>query len=358
MNLFRLSVYAVLLISFVSTGISVASDLVISNWGGSYIEAQRDAYIDRFIQQSSLDVELKQYSGGIAPLRDSVEFDVIDMVEFEARAACKEGLLLKFDRFDRSLLSNSPGGTPAIQDFINDAILDCGIAHLEYATVLAYNDRDFTDEKPNSVKDFFDLDRFPGKRALRKNPHAILEWALLSYDVPSKQIYDLLSTERGLRLVSRRLDEIRDHIVWWENGSEPIEMLQSGEVVMASGYNGRFFNARVNNDIPISVIQDGQLLEFGVWVIPKKSFQFDAARRFIRFATRTENMAAMGNLLPYAPTRSSAMRRIGLHSKSNVSMISYMPSSTSLRTVRLNSTWYAQTEDIRERWFENWLQSN
>ena len=51
-------------------------------------------------------------------------------------------------------------------------------------------------------KIFFDIERFPGKRALKSEPKAILEWVMLSYNVPVTQIYDLLSTERGLKLVT------------------------------------------------------------------------------------------------------------------------------------------------------------
>ena len=69
----------------------------------------------------------------------------------------------------------------------------------------------------------------------------MLEWALRSYGVPRSQIYDLLSTERGLRLAFKRLDSIRDDIVWWEGGAEPVELLTSGRAAMATGFNGRFF---------------------------------------------------------------------------------------------------------------------
>ncbi len=355
MNPSRLAACLAVLIAAGPAGAADSGTLIISDWGGSYANAQRIAYIDPFRQLSGLEVQLKNYSGGISPLQSPTAFDVVDMAEFEALAACDEGLLERLDRAAQHWLADAPDTTPALDDFIPESILRCGIAHLEIATVLAYNDRHFSDEKPSSVQDFFDLERFPGKRALHKAPRGLLEWALLSYNFPPGQIYDSLSTERGLRLVSRRLNEIRDSIVWWEDSAQPAEMLQSGEVVMASGYNGVFFNARVNDDIPISVIRDGQLLEFGVWVIPKTASNQEAAREFIRFATRSESMAAMGNLIPYAPTRSSAITRIGLHSEAAISMRSYMPSSASAGALRMNSLWYAQTEDLRDRWFSRWL---
>ena len=231
------------------------------------------------------------------------------------------------------------------------------MVHLVYATVLAYDDRAFPGEKPRSVADFFDIARFPGKRALRRQPIALLEWALLSYGVPISQLYDLLSTERGMRLAFRKLDRIRDHIVWWDSGAEPVELLKSGTVAMASGFNGRFFNARVNDKVPITVMWDGQFLDSSVWAIAKDTPRLELAERFVSFATKADSMAALANLIPYGPTRHSAMGWIGLHAASKVPMLPHMPTSPShlRRAIRADSLWYAHTEALRQRRFAAWL---
>ena len=126
---------------------------------------------------------------------------------------------------------------------------------------------------------------------------------------------------------------------------------------MASGFNGRFFNARVNDNIPITVIWDGQFLDTGVWAIAKNTPRRKLAQKFIRFATRAENMAALARLIPYGPMRRSAMRRIGLHARSNVPMRHHMPTSASnlRRAIRADSLWYARTEALRQRWFTEWF---
>ncbi|MCE2493292.1 MAG: ABC transporter substrate-binding protein [Alphaproteobacteria bacterium] len=336
-----------------------AKTLIVTTWGGAYEAAQRQAYFAPFAQEAGVEVRLKAYNGSVDPLRRSGpsgggEWDVLDMTEPDALAACAEGLLAPFD--PRSLRP-APDGTPARKDFLSGAFLDCGVVHLVYATVLAYDDRAFPGEKPRTVADFFDLQRFPGKRALRRQPIALLEWALLSYGVPISQLYDLLSTERGMTLAFRRLDRIRDQIVWWEDGSEPVKLLERREVVMASGFNGRFFNARVNDDIPVTIIWDGQFLDMSVWAIAKDSPSRTLAESFIGFATRAENMAAFAHLIPYGPTRRSAIARIGLHARSNVPMLLHMPTAplNLRRAIRSDSLWYARTEAVRQRWFRNWL---
>ncbi len=336
-----------------------ARSLILTTWGGVYETDQMAAYIEPFAQQQGVEIRLKKYNGGITPLQESSSdgadsWDVLDMTKSDALVACELGLLR---RFDHTILSAAPDGTPAAEDFIDDSLLECGVEHLIFSAVLAYNDTAFPDEKPSSVKDFFDIERFPGKRGLRKQPVAILEWALYSYDIPITQVYDLLSTDRGIKLAFRRLDEIREHIVWWESGSESVELMRKGDVAMSSGYYGRFFNARVREQLPISVIRDGQFLDSSVWAVSKTSQQQKLANEFIGFATRTQSMAAFARLEPYGPTRHSAIGRVGLHEISNIPMADHMPTNpenlkTSLRSDQL---WYSRTENIRQRLFSEWL---
>ena len=139
--------------------------------------------------------------------------------------------------------------------------------------------------------------------------------------------------------------------------SEAPELLMSGKAAMASGFNGRFFDARVSGGAAITIIWDGQLLDTSVWVIAKGTPRRREAEQFIRFATRPQNMAALASHIPYGPTRRSAMRRIGLHATSNVPMLHHMPTSEPnlARAIRTDSVWYARTEALRQRRFEAWL---
>ena len=173
------------------------------------------------------------------------------------RAACRQGLL---EPIDHSLLHPAPDGTPAAGDFVDGALTECGVAQIVYAMVAAYHRDAFPGERPARIRDLFDIHRFPGTRALQRGPEANLEWALRSYGVPRQDLYQLLSTERGLRLAFERLDRIRDHVIWWTSAGEPGEMLVSGEAVIVSEYNGRLFDLAAVQGHPIEIIWDGQVL--------------------------------------------------------------------------------------------------
>ncbi len=336
-------------------------ELIISSWGGAYEQAQMAAYFEQFAEEHNVHINLKPYNGGIAALEfldnpGEAGWDVIDLTESDALAACDNRLI---SELDKTVLKPAPDGTRAINDFVDGAFFKCGIAHLSYATVLAYDDRAFPNEKPNSVADFFDTEKFPGKRAIQRTPKGILEWVMLSYNVPVRQIYDLLSTERGFRLVTKRLNQLKDDIVWWEDGQKPVDLLRDGKVVMASGYYGRFYDAQINHGLPIEVIPDGQFLELSVWGIHRQARNTEMAKKFIGFATSTERMAAFSNLLPYGPTRESAYQRIGLRA-STVASIVGNPAGSDLggsRRIRADSEWYSGTEIIRNRWFNEILKS-
>jgi putative spermidine/putrescine transport system substrate-binding protein len=335
--------------------------LTVVSWGGAYEAAQRAALFEPFEEATGIEVEVARYDGGLDDLREQAEggdpdWDIVDMTEEDARAACAEGLIQPLD--GRALAGAGPEGQPPGEDFLPGAFSACGVVHLVFSTVIAYDDRAFPGEKPQDIADFFDLEKFPGKRALRRAPSSLLEWALMAEGVPIAQIYDLLSTERGLRLAFAKLDEIREEIVWWRGGEEPVDLLKSGEVAMASGYNGRFFHAGTVEGAPITVIWDGQILDTDAWTIVAGSGHREEAERFIRFALGAERLAGLAERIPYGPSRRSALDRIGLNAETGAPMRDHLPTAERRldRALHRDAQWYASTRALRERRFEEWLQ--
>jgi putative spermidine/putrescine transport system substrate-binding protein len=326
--------------------------LTIATWGGAYESVQREVLFDPFTEQTGIPIVTQAYNGGLAVLDDSPP-DLIDMSMVETVSACETGRL---QTLDHSTLVDGSDGTPARQDFAPGSLQPCSVAHSVYATVIAYDTRAFPGLRPSGVADLFNLEDFPGPRALQDSPYANLEWALLSYDVPRQNLYDLLSTQRGLQLAFERLDSLADQVFWWQAGQTPVDWLESGKVVMASGYNGRFFNARLDTNSPIEIIWDGQVQERQTWVIPQRADHSDAARDFIQFATTTERMAAIANHIAYGPTRNSAHALIGRHPSSGFDMRPHIPTHpyNASTAIRKDVLWYAQTYRRILQRFTDW----
>lgn len=333
--------------------------ITIVSWGGPYERSQRKSYFEPFTARTGIEIKVEQYSGGITELRSQVNagevtWDLIDMTMAHNRAACEQGLL---EPLDHSILEPGLDGTPASADFIDGALTRCGVTQIVYAMVMAYNRDAFPGERPSRMEDFFDLQRFPGKRALQKTPEANLEWALMSYGVPRQDLYHLLSTERGLRLAFARLDSIKDHIVWWTDTARPVELLMEGKVVMASQYNGRLFDAAVVQGHPIEIIWDAQVYELGAWGIPMGTSKRETVERFIAFATGTRPLAEQARYIAYGPARKSSIKLVSTHAETGVDMRPHMPTyPANFETAILKDTqWYAGLYDRIEQRFIDWL---
>ncbi len=335
-----------------------ASDTItVVSWGGAYEDAQRRAIYEPFTRATGVKVETVTYGGGVGALdrrADKERWDVIDMIEDQAISACDAGLLAKIDMRQ---VAETQQPLAVADDFVPGAFRACSIAQNVYSTVFAFNDRAFLGEKPATISDFFDLVRFPGKRALQRTPDVILEWALMSEGVPISQVYDLLSTDRGLRLAFRKLESLRGSIIWWQDVATPAEMLDDGRAVMASGYNGRFFSASQKDGVPITIVWDGQVIGYEVWAVLSGARDQGMAEKFLRFATASEQMASLSELIPYGPARRSALPRIGLHRKTGVPMRDHLPNAPqhTARALFGDALWYARTKTLRTKRFEAWL---
>src|SRR6056297_1722062 len=294
-----------LLICLLGAGAGGAQEpLTVVSWGGAYERAQRAAVFAPFTRATGIPVRVARYDGDRATLkrRAATEgWDVIDMLEPAAISACEAGLLR---RLDYGAILDDPRAARA--DFAPARLRPCSLPQNVFATVMAYDDRAFPGVKPTGIADFFDVARFPGKRAIRKSPDNILEWALLAEGVPPAQVYDLLSTDRGLRLAFRKLDQIRDHILWWTDPAEPAQMLADGRAAMAAGFNGRFFDAAQQDGAPIAIVWDGRIIGVEGWAIAAATDAPEAARAFVARAVTPEAMARLSERIPYGPARVSA----------------------------------------------------
>jgi len=127
--------------------------------------------------------------------------------------------------------------------------------------------------------------------------------------------------------------------------------------VMASGYNGRFFDAMVNRGLPIEILWDGQVQEHETWVIPRHAANPQAALAFIRFATTSERLVALAQRIPYGPARASAAERVGRHADTGVDMRLHIPTHplNAERAIAKDERWYARTLTRMDDYFAQWL---
>ena len=140
---------------------------------------------------------------------------------------------------------------------------------------------------PQTIADFFDLEKFPGKRGVKKGAKTTLEMALMADGVPASEVYEVLETDEGVDRAFAKLDEIKGEAVWWEAGSQPPQLLADGEVAMTMAWNGRIFNAAVAEDKPFEIMWDGQVFAKGE--VKVEARLVERTRRFLSFAHTGDN---------------------------------------------------------------------
>lgn len=343
-------------------GASLAGkSLVVVSWGGAYTKSQIEAYHKPFTAKTGAKITSEDYSGGVAEIKamvlaKNVTWDVVDMELADAQRACDEGLL---EKIDAGMLPAAPDGTPAVQDFIPNGITPCAVTTIVFSHIVAYDDTKFEVKKPTKLADFFNVKDFPGKRGLRKtSPKINLEMALRADGVPAEKVYETLSTKEGVDRAFRKLDTIKNEVIWWTPGSQPPQLLADGQVTMTTAYNGRIFDAQIGEGKPFKIIWDGQLQELDVLSVVKGTKNLEAALQFIAFATDTQRLADQAQYIAYGPARRSSLPLVGTYSaKPEVDMKAHMPNAAenSANALQIDFLWWADhQEELNQRW-NAWL---
>ena len=333
--------------------------LTVISWGGSYAQAITKGYLEAFTAETGIEIRLDDYNGGLAQVRAQVEtgnvhWDVIDLETFDAVSGCDEGIL---EPIDPTLLAPGLDGAPPEEDFLPDALLECGVGMSLFSTVYAYNAERLTGTKPTTLEDFFDLERFPGRRGLRRVPFVNLEFALIADGVPLDEVYPTLDTPEGVDRAFRKLDTIKDQVVWWEAGAQPPQMLADGEVVMSTAYNGRIFNAQNQEDQPFVIVWDGQVLDVGQLGIVAGTPDLAAALDLVRFASTAASMAAVSRYIAYSPARRSGAPLVSTHAETGIEMNPHMPAypANTRRALQSDWAWWSDHMDEMNERFSAWL---
>lgn len=361
-------------VSVVAASGAFAQDdsLTIVSWGGAYSMSQNNAYNKPFSEKTGIKIyEEDKSNEALAGIRSQVEsgnvtWNVVDMLQADAQRACDEGLVLEIPHDE--WLDDAPDGTKPTDDFIEGTLGDCFVPTILYSTLYAYNTKAFPDGGPQSVADVFDVETFPGMRAFEKIPQKNLEWALIADGVKPDEVYDVLATKEGQDRAFAKLDTIKDHIIWWDAGAQPPQLLADGEASIVSAYNGRIFNAQVNEDQPFEILWDGQMFEADGWVIPVDNPNLEESKDYLKFSTDTQRLADQAKFISYAPARKSSVPLVGNlwrekdgeMVKTDIKMGPHMPTAPENfdgKAIRFNVEFWADYGDALEERFNAWLAS-
>ena len=239
-----------------------------------------------------------------APVRKPVSSSSANLVEMplhDAIYACDEG--------DINLLPLNrviPDGA-TLADYIWNGVQPCGIGHSVWATYAVFDETGYTGESaPVLLQDVFDTVAFPGRRAIKKSPRAIVEWALMNGGVSRRDIYPALSSGKIWPLIEKSLQQIASEIVWVDTDREALELLDKGLVSFAMVSSNNLVrqiaeNKKSHRSVDhYGVIWNGAIAQMSVLAVPKNTATAGVIE-FLRFITDPIRNLQMSTAHGYAP---------------------------------------------------------
>ncbi|MHA1151572.1 MAG: ABC transporter substrate-binding protein [Alphaproteobacteria bacterium] len=231
----------------------------------------------------------------------------------------------------------------------SEYVTEYSIGNDVFATIMAYRTDAFEDKgrkAPGSWADFFDVENFPGRRAMRKHPFDTIEQALMADGVAPADLYPL-DFDRAFK----KLDTIKEHIsVWWTGGAQTSQLIKSGEVDICPTWNARA-QAAIDDGAPAKIVWDQHLWSSEGWAILKGTPKGDLCREFIKFAVDPERQAVFTKHLGYGPTHPDAYKYIPAE---RAAILPTSPQNMGSRQQADSAFWAKNKDRIAER-FNAWV---
>lgn len=320
--------------------------VTIASWGGSYQEAQSKALFQPASEATGVVVKEETY-GGMSDIRlqvqsGAVTLDIVASGSGSASRAAAEGLLeeLDYDIID-------------VSTFYPTLKMSHCVGGDVFSTVYAWNTDTYGEAGPASWADFFDVEKFPGKRAYRGKVAGALEPALMADGVAPEDVYEVLSSEEGIERAIEKIRELKPHIdVFWSSGAQHAQLMKDGEVDMTTGWNGRFDVAKTDG-AKVAYGFDQALLDYDCFAIPKGAPNKDVAMEFLAEISKAEYQANLPKYITYGPTNKAAYD-LGIIDEATAKALPSHPDNAA-KQLPVDIEWYAEWETIAAEMYEEML---
>jgi len=319
-----------------------AKEVVFSMWGGDAEAVYAEAWGKPFEEASGIPV----YLDGSGPTRGKI------------RAMVEAGNVT-WDVCDSGLGTQTTLGRDGFLEPIDYSIVDkdkvlpglayeWGVTGYVYSSVLTWNDERFGDDPPKDWADFWNVEKYPGKRVVWKYMVGVLEAALMADGVAPEDVYPM-DLERALSKVA----EIKDHLILWDSGASSQQVFLSGEVVMGQIWHTRANILEEETGGQIKSTFNQGVVQPGVWVVPKGNPAGAAAQEFMASMQDPERQLILLEALGNGPANPAASEL------TDEAMAARNPASPQnmARQVAQNQEWYGELHEEAEKRFIDLMSS-
>jgi putative spermidine/putrescine transport system substrate-binding protein len=318
--------------------------VVAVSWGGNFQEAQRKQWWDPYTKETGVKVLDDTWTGEFAKIKTQVEaknvtWDIISADYDHAIQGCELGLLVEIPD---SLIGDK-------NDYWPRMLHKCGISTDIVAGVMVWDSgripASWGGKTPKSIKDTFDTQTFPGKRAMRKRAKNLVEQVLMGDGVDPKRIYEVIDKEKGLDRFFAKATAMKNDFVFFDKNTQALQLLGDGEAAFCSTFNGRVYAANKDDGKKFVIIWDGAIHNTNTYVILKGP-RVDEAMKLAAYTLKPDVIARFSNVFPYGPSRKSAMQYI------KPDMVQHMPTAPeNVKTaiVRNEEWWADNLQSVQEK---------
>lgn len=210
---------------------SAEEPITFASWGGTYQDAMRHVFWEPISRK--LGVIFKEDTGaslGMAGIRTQVQsgavlWDVVDLALADCIAGAAEGL---FEPLDYTAI-NTDGIDPR---FVNKYWV---AGPWSTGAYMAWRKGLFAGDPPKTYADFWNVKKYPGRRALYDGPQETLEVAQMADGITFDKLYPI-----DMDKAFAKLREIKSDItVWYTSGQQQLDLIRNGEIDLLYGWQVR-----------------------------------------------------------------------------------------------------------------------
>jgi len=315
--------------------------VTFASFGGAYNEAINRNFVKPFQDKTGISVRMAANTS-LAGLKsqvaaNAVQWDIAELTGTEYELAIKQGIPL--EPLDLAIVRTANIPKYAVKEF--------GIKYAYFLEVMAW-DRKRIQQPPKTWSDFFNPERYAGKRSLYTtlSDSMLLEFLLLADGVGLKDLYPL-DVDRALRTLGKLSP---NQIAWYETNQQVIQQMSSGESQLGMPFTGRVRIAnKGGSEIDYTVNQGGATGDY--LVVPKGAPNVKNAMTLIDFICNDAQAGAnFMNETYYGLTNLAAVKLL------SADVAGEVPTSPDLedKIFRKDDAWWMENLDATVQKFQKW----
>ena len=322
-------------------GIGDPVTITYVGYGGAGQEAQIQAWQVPYTQAHPNITFVNTSPPDVAQVKAQVEagavlWDVLATAPYAAEQNC--GTL--FEPLEIEL-------TVPEEDLVPGSVGECYTANWINASPMAYRTDAFPNGGPETIEDFFDVEKFPGQRGFVTNlQNGILEYAAIAGGADPENLYPL-----DVDAALDELETIRSVTTFAPNVGALQQAVAAGQVDVFFAPDSRLVPL-MKEGTDITIVWDVTVASINAFAVPKGSTKKEAVEAFLASVMEPGPVAKISELLGVAPINLKAELNLDeFASKVEV----YNPEVNPGITVLQDIPWYTKNFNEASTKLTNWL---